>query len=232
VEVYRSGGGVSWEHLGRHAREAQADMNRPWFDRLSDVVAGIERVDDVLRRPGARIADLGSGGGWSSIALARAYPDLHVVGFDIDQPSVEAARRNAAAAGVEDRVQFLLRDATQVSAAGPFDGVFAFECLHDMPHPVQVLTAARQAVTADGFVVIMDEAAQERFAPNAGDLERLLYGFSLFVCLPDGMSHQPSAGTGTVMRPATLRDYARAAGWSDIRVVVPEFGLWRFYELV
>ena len=28
--------------------------------------------------------------------------------------------------------------------------------------------------------------------------ERLYYGYSIAFCLPDGMSHQPSAGTGTV----------------------------------
>ena len=87
LEAYRTGGGVSWEQLGRHAREAQADMNRPWFDELPSIVAGNDRLDDVLRRPQARIADLGAGGGWSSIALAKAYPQLRVVGFDIDEAS-------------------------------------------------------------------------------------------------------------------------------------------------
>ena len=232
LEAYRTGGGVSWEQLGKHAREAQADMNRPWFDQLPSVVAGNDRLDEVLRRSQARIADLGSGGGWSSIALAKAYPQLRVVGFDIDEASVETARRNAVEAGVADRVEFLLSDAALVAAQGRFDAVFAFECLHDMPHPVAVLAAAREAVRDDGVVVIMDEATEEHFAPDASELERLLYGFSLFVCLPDGKSHRPSAATGTVMRPGTLRGYARAAGWSDIRVLVPEFGLWRFYEIV
>ena len=232
VDAYRTGGGVSWEQLGRHAREAQADMNRPWFDDLPALFSRIERLDGILRRPDARIADLGFGGGWSSIALAKAYPQLRAVGLDIDEASVEAARRNAAEAGVADRVEFLLADAALVDAHGPFDAVFAFECLHDMPHPVDVLAAARGAVSDDGIVVIMDEATEERFAANASDLERVLYGFSLFVCLPDGRSHTPSAATGTVMRPSTLRGYARAAGWSDIEVLVPEFGLWRFYEIV
>jgi 2-polyprenyl-3-methyl-5-hydroxy-6-metoxy-1,4-benzoquinol methylase len=232
LDAYRTGGGVSWEQLGRHAREAQADMNRPWFEQLPSLFGGIDRIHGVLSRPDARIADLGFGEGWSSIALARAYPRLRVVGFDIDEASVEAARRNAEEAGVADRVEFLLCDAALVAEQGPFDGVFAFECLHDMPHPVEVLTAARGAVADDGIVVIMDEAAEERFSTGATDSERLLYGWSLFICLPDGLSHRPSAGTGTVMRPDTLRGYARAAGWSDVDVLVPEFGLWRFYEIV
>ncbi|QKJ18403.1 class I SAM-dependent methyltransferase [Microbacterium hominis] len=233
IDAYRTGGGVSWERLGRHARQSQADMNRPWYEQeLAGAMATHAPVHDMLSRPGARIADVGMGEGWSSIALATAFPGLRVEGFDVDHESVVAARANAERAGVADRVAFHEEDAARLPEFGPFDGVFAFECLHDMPHPVEVLAAARGAVAPGGHVVIMDEASAEWFAPDADDTERLLYGFSLFICLPDGMSHQPSAGTGTVFRQHTLRDYARAAGWSDARVIVPEFGMWRFYEIV
>jgi precorrin-6B methylase 2 len=231
IDAYRTGGGVSWERLGVHAREAQAEMNRPWFERMPGVLADVPGVHDVLSRPGARIADVGAGAGWSSIALAHAHPQLRVEGFDIDEPSVRLARENARTAGVADRVTFHLEDAARLADHAPFDAVFAFECLHDMPHPVTVLAAARAAVIPGGPVIVMDEATAEQFTADADELERLLYGFSLFVCLPDGLSHPPSVGTGTVMRPSTLRSYARDAGWTDVEVVVPEFGLWRFYRL-
>lgn len=42
VEAYRTGGGVSWAQLGPDARESQADLNRPWFERaLAPVLAGV-----------------------------------------------------------------------------------------------------------------------------------------------------------------------------------------------
>jgi hypothetical protein len=79
----------------------------------------------------------------------------------------------------------------------------------------------------------VDEAVADALAPPVTDTDRLMYGFSLFVCLPDGMSTQPSAGTGTVMRAETLRRYAKEAGFSDIEVLpTGEFGFWRFYRLV
>lgn len=41
-----------------------------------------------------------------------------------------------------------------------------------------------------------------------------------------------SAGTGTVLLPATLRDYAAEAGFPDFAVLpIEDFGLWRFYRL-
>jgi hypothetical protein len=46
------------------------------------------------------------------------------------------------------------------------------------------------------------------------------------------MSVQPSAATGTVMRPATLGGYARAAGFADVEVLPVEHDFFRFYRLV
>jgi 2-polyprenyl-3-methyl-5-hydroxy-6-metoxy-1,4-benzoquinol methylase len=186
----------------------------------------------VLSRPGARIADVGCGAGWASLALARAYPQSIVDGFDLDPPSIELARENAAGAGLVDRVHFHLADAAGLAGAG-YDAAFAFECLHDMPAPVDVLAAMRHAVVPDGAVVVMDEAVSDEFTAPGDDVERLMYAYSVLICLPDGMAHQPSAGTGTVMRPQTLRRYAREAGFSDVTTLpIKDFGFWRFYEMV
>lgn len=232
LEAYRTGGGVGWAQYGADARESQADMNRPWYEHaLADALRGVPALDVVLRRPGARIADIGCGAGWSSIALARAYPQAGIVGLDVDPASVELARANAGGAGVTDRFAFHLGDAEQMPA-GAYDAVFAFECVHDMPRPVDVLAAARRALAPGGSVVVMDEAVADTFTAPGDDVERLMYGFSLLVCLPDGMAHRPSAATGTVMRADTLRSYARDAGLPNLEVLpIQDFGCFRFYRL-
>ncbi len=231
LEAYRTGGGVSWEQYGADARESQADMNRPWFEHeLPKAFSGTPAIDEVLRRPGARVADIGCGGGWSSIAIARAYPQLTVEGFDVDGPSVEMARRNAAEAGVTDRVTFTQADVATLE--GEYDAVFFLECLHDMPHPVEALAAARRIVRPDGLVIVMDEAVGDDLTAPGDEVERLMYGLSMLICLPDGMSHQPSTATGTVFRPPILRGYAQQAGFRDVDVLpIEDFGFWRFYRL-
>jgi len=232
LDAYRTGGGVSWEQFGTEAREAQADLNRPWFDELPTAFAKVDSIQSVLSRAGARVADVGTGAGWSSIALARAYPDLRVDGFDVDEPSIEVARVNALEAGVADRVRFHNADGDGLSSYGRFDAAFAFECIHDMPRPVDVLGAMRLAVREDGPVIVMDEAVAESLVAPGDDVERLMYGYSLLVCLPDSLSHWPSAATGTVMRPDTLREYARAAGFADLEILpIEDFGFFRFYSL-
>jgi len=232
--AYRSGGGVPWERLGADAREAQAALNRPFFlGGLADVLAAwLPDLDDRLRR-GARVVDVGCGEGWSSIGLALAYEDVEVTGVDLDAASVAAARRHAAARGVEDRVRFVAADAAALAgdAAGGYDVGLAFECVHDLADPVGVLAAVRRLVAADGWVLVADERVAEELTAPAGPLDRWYYGFSLGVCLPDGLSHPGGVGTGTVMRPATLAGYARGAGFAATEVLPVEHDLFRFYRL-
>lgn len=232
ADAFRNGGGVNWADFGDDARESQADMNRPWFEHaLPGALEGVDEVHKVLSRPGARIADIGYGFGWSSIALAKAYPQATVHGFDIDGPSAAAAAKNAEEAGVGDRVTFSADDGAAIDDTC-FDAIFAFECIHDMSHPVEVLTAARRALKSDGVMVVMDEAVGESFSAPADDTEKLMYGFSILLCLPDGLSHDHSVGTGTVMRPETLKRYARQAGFRDVSILpIDDFGFWRFYRL-
>lgn len=233
LAAYRDGGGVSWAEFGDDARQAQAALNRPLFDsQLGPALAAVPQVHESLSAPGSRIADIGCGARWSTLALARAYPQAELVGFDIDQPSVDMARAAAVAAGLGDRVTFTLAEGESLSEHDVFDAAFLFECLHDMPRPVQVLTAVRESVRPGGPVVVMDEAVADDFHAPADDVDRIMYGYSMFVCLPDGMSSTPSTGTGTVIRRSILTDYARQAGFTEVDVLpIEDFGFFRFYRL-
>ena len=232
--AYRSGGGVPWAAYGTDMRESEADLNRPSYLHLlaEDWLSALPQVQQRLRdRPPARVADIGCGAGWSCIGLARGYPAVHVDGYELDPGSVELARRNVAAAGLDGRVRIYHADIGTVADRGPYDLVTAFECLHDLPHPVPALAAMRRLAGRDGTVLIADMKAAGQFTAPGDDTERLLYGFSVLICLPDSMSSPGSAATGTVLRPAVMRDYAAQAGYTRIDVLPVEHDLWRFYHL-
>ncbi|MGY1803120.1 class I SAM-dependent methyltransferase [Blastococcus sp. SYSU D00922] len=232
AEAYRTGGGLSWAEMGPEAREGQAAANRPFFmgALVTEVLPGLADVDAVLR-DGGRVADVGCGMGWSSIGMATGYPAARVDGFDVDAPSIEQARSNAAETGVADRVRFAVADVAGLTDVGEYDLVTAFECVHDMPDPVGVLSAVRTMVRPGGTVLVVDERVAETFTAPGDDVERLMYGYSLTCCLPDSMSTTPSVATGTVMRPAVLAGYARAAGFDGVQVLPVEHDFFRFYRL-
>jgi hypothetical protein len=96
---------------------------------------------------------------------------------------------------------------------------------------VDALRAIRGLLTENATVIVADERVAEKFTAPGEDLERLMYGYSVLHCLPVGMSEQPSAATGTAMRPETLRRYAAEAGFHDCEILPIVNDFWRFYRL-
>jgi SAM-dependent methyltransferase len=232
--AYRSGGGVPYEDYGADTRDGISALNRPMFaHQLAGWLASIPEVDTRLRaEPPARIGDIACGSGWSSIALARAYPHVTVDAIDIDPASIETARANVAAAGLGDRIHPVLHDASAPPPEDRYDLITIFEALHDMNHPVAALQAARAMLADGGSVVIADERVAEHFTAPGDELERFNYGWSILHCLPVGMLDEDSAGTGTMIRPDIVRAYATEAGFGRIEVLPIEHDSWRFYRLV
>jgi hypothetical protein len=113
-----------------------------------------------------------------------------------------------------------------------YDLVCVFDALHEMARPVEVLRACRAMRAPDGTVLVMDAKVAERFTAPADEIERFQYATSVLHCLPACLAEQPSAGTGTVMRVETVRDYARRAGFADVRLVPVEERFHRLYRLV
>jgi len=231
VEAFRTGDApppLPW------APEGRADYNRAIFLNLlgTQWLPAITDVHDRLsREPPARVADLACGPGWSSIAMARAYPLNTVEGYDQDPDVIAAARRNADQAGLSGRVAFAVTDASGPGMTGRFDLVTIFEALHDMSRPVDALRAARGMLGEQGSVVIADELVEDEFTAPASDLERYHYGWSVVSCLPGAMGDPGTAATGAVMRPATLRRYAQEAGFRGVEVLPLETPAWHFYRL-
>ena len=234
LEAYRSGGGVPYHEYGDDFREAQGDINRVMFIKQlgAEYFPSIPDIHNRLEGdPPARVADIGCGVGWSSIGIAQAYPRVRVDGYDLDEPSIELARRNGENAGLNGRVNFQVRDAGDPTLAGRYDLVTAFECVHDMSDPVGALHTMLKLAGENGTVVVMDERVGDVFTAGGNEVEWMMYGWSVLHCLPVGMADNPSVRTGTVMRPDTLRKYAADAGFCDVVILPIDNFFFRFYRL-
>jgi 2-polyprenyl-3-methyl-5-hydroxy-6-metoxy-1,4-benzoquinol methylase len=235
LDAFRTGGGVPYAAYGEDLRRGIARLNRPlflhqltadWIPALPDIEARLQSSETP-----ARVADLGCGSGWSSVALARAYPNAYIDGIDLDEGSVAEARRNAAAAGVTDRVRFACRNAGNPALAGEYDLVTFFETLHDLADPVGALRTAAALLAPGGAVLIGDEKVAPTFTAPGDQLERFNYGWSALHCLPTALAEPTSSGTGTVIRPDMVRRFAREAGFAAACVLPIEHDFWRFYRL-
>jgi methylase of polypeptide subunit release factors len=91
------------------------------FERLlgSEWLPTIPDVHQRLRDGwSARVADVACGEGYSTLAIARAYPNVRVDGIDVDDASIAAANRHLAGSGLEDRVEFHRAEAARRRVRG------------------------------------------------------------------------------------------------------------------
>jgi hypothetical protein len=210
VDAFRTGAGIPFAAYGLH--DMQAGFTRPMF--ATSLVGECSRPCSTSRPASAPARHSASPTSAAARAgpLAEAYPNVTVVGYDLDDTSVAAARRHAAGRGVTDRVSFEVRDVTDPELAGGYDLVYACEVIHDLPDPVTALAAMRRLAGAGGAVLVIDERAHEEFAPTGDPVQRLLYGFSVVHCLPAGRDACTSAATGTVcVRPPSAATPLRPA---------------------
>jgi 2-polyprenyl-3-methyl-5-hydroxy-6-metoxy-1,4-benzoquinol methylase len=232
LQAFRTGGGVPYEAYGLDMVTAQGLSTRPMF--MNDyVTTWIPAMPDIERtlQAGGRVAEVGCGIGWSAIALAKGFSHTRIDAIDPDEISIQEAQRNAAEAGVSDRITFHLSTVEDAPVQGPYDLMTAFECLHDMPYPVQALRRMRELLAPNGAVLIADEAVGEALEENTNFMGHFFYNFSVLHCLPQAMVFPNAAGTGTVIKPSVLRQYAEGAGFGSVEVLPIENPQFRFYRL-
>lgn len=229
VEAYRSGAGVPYARYGQDFRDGQGGINRPAFthDLVREWLPAIPDVQARLQA-GARVADIGSGLGWSTQAVARAHPASHVTGLDADAGSVADARA-ALPADLADRVRFERTDAAD--ATGPFDVVLVLEALHDFGHPVEALAGIRASLADGGTVIVVDERVSDTFVAPGDEVERVMFGWSVVHCLPAAVADGDLDAIGTALRSETVLRVATEAGFGHVEVLPIVNDVFRFYRL-
>lgn len=127
---------------------------------------------------GARILDVGTGGGGGAVALARAADGVTVQGIDLDERVIPLAVQHAAAEGVADRVDFQARDMREVAASGArFDAIWASDAIWPghVDDPALVVRELVAALNSDGILALFtSNYYQSMFLPGRSRLQRKL----------------------------------------------------------
>jgi 2-polyprenyl-3-methyl-5-hydroxy-6-metoxy-1,4-benzoquinol methylase len=217
VDAFRGDGALAW---GDH--HSCLFSGTEWFFRTgyrAELPSWIDALDGVGEKlaAGGRVADVGCGHGASAVVLAEAFPNAQIVGFDFHAPSIETARMRAKEAGVADRITFETADAK--GYRGTFDVICFFDCLHDMGDPVGIARYAREHLTADGTVLLVEPfALDDRIENLAGNpMAALLYTASATICTPNSLSQEVGRGLGAQAGAATLATVLEEAGFTRVR---------------
>lgn len=129
-------------------RELQkfAELAHRWWDPQSEFKPlhdinplRVDYIRERVRLPGARLVDVGCGGGLLSEAMARE--GAVVTGIDLGEKALGVAKLHKLESGVE--VDYRLQSAEGLAAEAPdsFDVVTCLEMLEHVPDPAQTVAA-------------------------------------------------------------------------------------------
>jgi len=215
LDAFRGDGGITWDEHHPFLFEGTQRFFAPAY-RANLVDHWIPALDGMHERltAGARVADIGCGHGVALILLAQAYPASTFVGFDAHAGSIDAARSDAEAAGVADRVSFEVATAEDFRG-GPFDLVCVFNALHEWGDPVRAAEHIRGQLGPDGTWMFTEPCTDEELVESVR--ARTFYSVSSFVCTPSALAQGADDALGAQAGEARLRDLVEDAGFTRFR---------------
>jgi SAM-dependent methyltransferase len=147
------------------------------------------------------ILDVGTGVGWLAVAAAQLWPDAEVVGVDTWDPSLDRARENVKASGLEDRIEIRKQSVASLEDRDRFDLTWV-PSFYMSPDVLPSAFSSILAATKPGGKIAVGrfDPPPDPVASAAQRLRTLRDGGSL-----------PSADEAV----ALLVD----AGWSDVRAL-------------
>jgi SAM-dependent methyltransferase len=216
-EAFKTGGGVAWsDHTGCMFC-AVARFFRPGYHNnlVAQWLPALDGVVEKLQR-GAEVADVGCGHGWSTVMMAKAFPQSRFTGYDFHPSSIENARAHAREHAVTSNTHFEVATAKEFPR-GNLDLVTFFDCLHDMGDPTGAAAHVRQSLKADGTWMIVEPMAGDRLEDNLNPVGRLYYAGSTMICVPTSLSQEVGAALGAQAGEAKLREAITTGGFRHVR---------------
>jgi ubiquinone/menaquinone biosynthesis C-methylase UbiE len=229
LEAFRTGHGIHEDSYSTDFCEAAERSNAPLYDNvLPTMLVPAIGIKDRLEAGGTML-DVGCGSGRACLAIARTYPKARVLGYDQNARSIERARANARAAGIQDRVAFDVVDCATLPRH-EIDLVTAFDVLHDAPDPVAILVAMRNALKPGGVCFVQEFGSSAEPHDNIGALGKMFYSQSAMYCLNVSLHHH-GPGLGSLMGEAKIRELATAAGFTKVDKLPVPHPVFSFYAM-
>jgi SAM-dependent methyltransferase len=215
---FRTGDGVAWGDGAGCLFCAVGAFFRPGYvNRI--VQSWLPALDGMVPRleAGAKVADIGCGVGFSTLLMAKAYPNSSFVGYDFHAPSIAQANAHAAGHGLAGRVRFETTTAKDIVEGG-FDLITMFDCLHDMGDPSGCAAHIHSLLKEDGVWMIVEPiAADDPAGALTSPVTRLYYNASTMICVPTSLAQEVGEALGAQAGEARLSKLLAGAGFTRVR---------------
>ncbi len=231
ARAVREGGGVPFAAFGKDFVEGMDRsgsssvgilLTRRWLKAMPNVVKRLER--------GGRAADVGCGSGAAVIAMARAYPNSEIIGFDVDAESLTRARAKLKKEGMTNARFEQITPGDPLPAEPPYDLITAFDVVHDIAKPLDALRAIRNALAGGGTFLMVEPTAGDKIEDNLNMVGAMLYAMSTLHCLTQSLANA-GEGLGAAWGPKLAECYCRDAGFTQFRRLDVEHPMNSFYEI-
>ena len=114
-------------------------------------------MDALLIGEGSTVADLGAGGGWFTIRLARRVgPNGRVYAEDIQPEMIQAIERRVQREGLQNVVKTVLGTPTDPKIPAGLDAVLIVDAYPEMGQPVTLLRNIAKSLKPTGVVGIVN----------------------------------------------------------------------------
>ncbi|HEX2361593.1 MAG TPA: class I SAM-dependent methyltransferase [Jiangellaceae bacterium] len=170
--------GQDYAEYVRHFRagttSSYQDHDEEFMREVADALKALPRmfIDLVLPRlpelearldAGARVLDVGCGGGWAIVQIAERFPNTTCVGIDVEPSSVHLAQRLVAERQLTDRCEARRLSVDQLDEVNGYDVATSFLVVHEIPPALKAaaFAAIATALRPGGYFLIFDEVYPE-----------------------------------------------------------------------
>jgi SAM-dependent methyltransferase len=163
VQHFRAGTATSYQdHDENFMREIAAATKTLPRIFLNAVLPGLPELGARLKG-GARVLDVGCGGGWAVVQIAERFPRSQCVGIDVEPYSVQLAQQLIVERNLTDRCEARVQSVDQVTEEGSYDVATSFLVIHEIPPALKsaAFLAVARALEPGGCFLIFDEAYPE-----------------------------------------------------------------------
>jgi SAM-dependent methyltransferase len=170
--------GEDYKDYVRHFRDGTTkpyqEHGQGFMEDIADGLKTLPRIflDSVLPnlpglasrfQAGARVLDVGCGGGWAVVQFAERFEGARCVGIDIEPYSIDLARELIAERGLGERCEVRLASVDQLGEDGAYDIATSFLVVHEIDPALKAgaFAAIARALKPGGSFLIFDEVYPE-----------------------------------------------------------------------